>query len=76
MDDKIKLALERLYGELHSVREEVILHTQFRRNTAVSPLDPNWGKPNPIDLNGVVGVAFWRGVQAAREAAKGAKDAG
>jgi len=45
----------------HAVIEEIMAHSQFRRNTARSPLDPEWGKPNPIDITGLLAHAFRAG---------------
>ena len=56
-------ALAQLKEDLSGVREEIIIHTQFRRNTAVSPTDPSWGQPNPIDIDGIIEMAFRAGTR-------------
>lgn len=66
-DDAAKDALRRLQADLDQTRREIVIHTQFRRNTAVSPLDPAWGQPNPIDITGLVELAFTAGIRHANE---------
>lgn len=69
-DDAARAALRGVQAELSPLREEIMVHSQFRRNTATSPLDPNWGKPNPIDINGMIEKVFAEGMRYAIEAAK------
>lgn len=69
-DQKAKEAVAKLKLSLTSTREEIIIHSQFRRNCATSPRDPEWGKPNPIDIDGIIELAFAEGLRYANEAAK------
>lgn len=70
-DDQARAACRALQNELAPLREEIIVHTQFRRNAATSPLDPRWGQPNPIDINGIIERVFAEGIRFANEARKG-----
>lgn len=67
IDDASRAALQRLQAELASTRQEIIIHTQFRRVTATSPLDPGWGQPNPIDIGGIIERCFVEGIRYANE---------
>lgn len=66
-DEAAKTALRKLHAEAEPWRKEIIVHTQFRRNVAVSPLDPTWGQPNPIDISGLISNAFLAGIRHANE---------
>ncbi len=66
-DDSAKDALRKLQADMDPTRREIIIHSQFRRNVAVSPLDPTWGQPNPIDIAGLIESAFMAGIRYANE---------
>lgn len=50
-----------------AARDAVILYTQWRPDAGVSPGHPNWGKPNPIDITGLLETAFAEGIRFANE---------
>lgn len=61
-DDKAREALRKVQKTCEGDRELIRVLTQFRVN-AYNPGDPNWGKPSPIDISGLIEMAFAEGIR-------------
>jgi len=46
-DDAARVALQSLQSEMESTRKEIIVHTQFRRATAMAPASQDGASPTP-----------------------------
>ncbi len=53
-DERAQADVAALKEKFYDLRMEIMRHTQFKRNYSCSPSDSDWGKPHPIDINGLI----------------------
>lgn len=62
-DDNARAAMRTVLAKCKPDRDLIVVLTQFNVGNQFAPSHPNWGKPNPIDINGLIEMAFAEGIR-------------